>query len=63
MYDAFRALHAQGVTLLLAEQSVDLALEMADHAYVLKVGRTVLSGPARELRDNPEVQRVYLGLE
>jgi branched-chain amino acid transport system ATP-binding protein len=63
MYDAFRALHAQGVTLLLAEQSVDLALEMADHAYVLQVGRTVLSGPARELRDNPEVQRVYLGLE
>ena len=63
MYDAFRALHAQGVTLLLAEQSVDLALEMADHAYVLQVGRTVLSGPAKAMRDDPEVQRVYLGLE
>ena len=42
MYDAFAALHKNGQTILLAEQSVDLALEAADYAYVLQVGRTVL---------------------
>ena len=46
MYDAFAALHKNGQTILLAEQSVDLALEAADYAYVLQVGRTVLQGPA-----------------
>jgi branched-chain amino acid transport system ATP-binding protein len=63
MYDAFAALHKDGQTILLAEQSVDLALEAADHAYVLQVGRTVLQGPAREMAHNPDVQKVYLGIE
>ncbi len=63
MYDAFAALHRDGQTILLAEQSVDLALDAADHAYVLQVGRTVLQGPAREMAANPEVQRIYLGVE
>jgi len=62
MYDSFAALHRDGLTMLLAEQSVDLALEVADHAYVLQVGRTVLSGSAAELSNSPDVQRVYLGL-
>ena len=63
MYDAFAALHKDGQTILLAEQSVDLALEAADHAYVLQVGRTVLQGPAQELARNPDVQKIYLGVE
>jgi branched-chain amino acid transport system ATP-binding protein len=63
MYDSFAALHKAGQTILLAEQSVDLALEAADHAYVLQVGRTVLEGPARAMADNPDVQRIYLGVE
>ena len=62
MYDTFGRLHKAGLTILLAEQSVELALEFAEHAYVLQVGRSVLSGPAREMADNPEVQRVYMGL-
>ncbi len=62
MYETFQRLHKEGLTILLAEQSVDLALEFADHAYVLQVGRTVLSGSARELADNAEVQRIYLGV-
>jgi len=62
MYDAFANLHKDGQTILLAEQSVDLALEAADHAYVLQVGRTVLEGPARDLATNPDVQRIYLGV-
>ena len=63
MYDAFAALHKDGQTILLAEQSVDLALEAADYAYVLQVGRTVLQGPAQEMAHNPDVQKVYLGVE
>ncbi len=63
MYDSFAALHRDGQTILLAEQSVDLALEAAQHAYVLQVGRTVLQGPAAEMAANPQVQRVYLGME
>ena len=63
MYDSFAALHRDGQTILLAEQSVDLALEAADYAYVLQVGRTALEGPAREMAGNPEVKRIYLGVE
>jgi len=62
MYDAFAALHRQGLTILLAEQSVELALEVAQHATVLQVGRSVLSGPAADLARDPEVQRIYMGL-
>ena len=62
MYETFDRLHRAGLTILLAEQSVELALEFADYAYVLQVGRSVLSGPAVGLADNPEVRRVYLGL-
>jgi branched-chain amino acid transport system ATP-binding protein len=62
MYETFLRLHKEGLTILLAEQSVDLALEVADQAYVLQVGRSVLSGKARELSNDPEVQRIYLGL-
>ena len=59
MYDTFKQLHAEGLTILLAEQSVELALEIAEYAYVLQVGRNALSGPARELAADPNV---YLGL-
>ena len=62
LYDTLRRLHGEGLTLLLAEQSVPLALEIADYAYVLQTGRTVLEGPAAELARDPEVQRIYLGI-
>jgi len=63
LYDTLRRLHADGLTLLLAEQSVPLALELADHAYVLQTGRTVLNGPADALARDPQVQRIYLGVK
>ncbi len=62
LYETLRRLRAEGLTLLLAEQSIALALAIADHGYVLQTGRTVLDGPAAELARNPEVQRIYLGL-
>jgi branched-chain amino acid transport system ATP-binding protein len=63
MYETLKRLRQAGLTLLLAEQAVELALEIADHAYVLQTGRTVLNGPAASLADDKDVQRIYLGLE
>ena len=62
LYDTLGQLHREGLTLLLAEQSVPLALEIADYAYVLQTGRSVLEGPAKQLEHDPQVQRIYLGL-
>jgi len=56
-----RALREEGVTILLVEQMATVALELADHAYVLENGGVTLAGPARELAQNPEVRRAYLG--
>ena len=52
LYDTLGALHRQGLTLLLAEQSIPLALGIADYAYVLQTGRIALEGPAAELERN-----------
>jgi branched-chain amino acid transport system ATP-binding protein len=62
LYETLARLHAQGMTMLIAEQSVSLALEIADYGYVLQTGRTVLEGTAQSLADNAEVQRVYMGV-
>jgi len=61
MYETFGRLHREGLTILLAEQSIELALEVSDFATVLQVGRSVLSGTAAALATDPQVQRVYLG--
>lgn len=62
LYETLIELHGNGLTLLLAEQSVQLALEVADYAYVLQTGHTVLEGPAEELMQSSQVQQIYLGL-
>lgn len=59
--DAIRSLHAAGITILLVEQRVDLALRLADLGYVLETGRIVLSGAASALLDDPRVKEAYLG--
>ena len=51
----------QGVTVLMVEQNAALALRMADRAYVMESGRIALEGAARDLLDNAEVRRAYLG--
>jgi branched-chain amino acid transport system ATP-binding protein len=63
MYETLARLKREGLTMLLAEQAVELALEVADYAYVLQTGKTVLEGPASQLADDRDVQRIYLGLE
>jgi branched-chain amino acid transport system ATP-binding protein len=52
----------QGLTVLLVEQNAALALDIADHGYVMENGRIVLEGPAASLRQNSDIKEFYLGL-
>jgi branched-chain amino acid transport system ATP-binding protein len=61
-YEALAALRTLGMTILVAEQQVPLVLGIADRGYVLENGAIQLEGPSAELRDNPTVQRAYLGV-
>jgi branched-chain amino acid transport system ATP-binding protein len=61
-YAAIEALKAQGITILLVEQSTQRALQVADQVCVLESGREVWKGRASDARDNPEVIEAYLGL-
>jgi branched-chain amino acid transport system ATP-binding protein len=61
-FEAFAELNKQGMTLLIAEQQVPLALSVADRGYVLENGRIRLEGSSNELEQNPEVRRAYLGV-
>jgi branched-chain amino acid transport system ATP-binding protein len=62
LYDSLERLHEGGLTLLLAEQSIPLALGMADYAYVLQTGRIAIEGNAADLESNRQVQEIYLGM-
>jgi branched-chain amino acid transport system ATP-binding protein len=61
-FTALEGLKRTGMTLLVAEQQVPLALSIADRGYVLENGRIRLRGTAQELEQNPEVRRAYLGV-
>ncbi|MEZ5733138.1 MAG: ABC transporter ATP-binding protein [Paracoccaceae bacterium] len=52
----------EGVTFLLAEQNTNVALRFAHYGYILESGRVVMDGPAKELRENPDVKEFYLGM-
>jgi branched-chain amino acid transport system ATP-binding protein len=59
---ALVAIRSQGVTVLLVEQDVYLALESADRGYVIEMGAVAHSGQAKALIDDPAVRHAYLGL-
>jgi len=61
VFDIIKALRRAGRTILLVEQMANLALRVADHAYILEQGRVVLSGTSKEVLSNPDVARGYLG--
>jgi len=61
-FEALKALHARGVTILLVEQNVNTTLRLVDRAYVLEQGRIVLEGTGPELLGNSHVQEAYLGI-
>jgi len=62
MFAAIRRINADGLSVLLVEQNIVMAMEIASRAYVLEEGRTVLSGPASTLLERPEIRKAYLGL-
>jgi branched-chain amino acid transport system ATP-binding protein len=61
IFDIIREINDQGVTVLLIEQNANMALKIADYAYVLETGRIGLSGSGKELLVNEAVKKAYLG--
>src|SRR5690606_13628005 len=62
MHDAFVEIHRSGTSILLVEQNVSLALDVATRGYVLESGRITLEGASAELNQNPAVRAAYLGI-
>ena len=60
-FDTIQRINAEGVAIFVVEQNATAALSIADHGYVLQTGRIVIEGPAKELLQNEELQRAYLG--
>jgi branched-chain amino acid transport system ATP-binding protein len=63
IFDVVRTVAAQGVTILLVEQNARLALQAAHRGYVMESGLITMTGPAREMLDDPKVRQAYLGEE
>jgi branched-chain amino acid transport system ATP-binding protein len=61
VFDIIRTINRQGVTIFMVEQNANMALSLADRAYVLQTGQVVLSGPAAELRETELIRHAYLG--
>src|SRR5205823_612325 len=62
MFRIIRDINAEGVAVLLVEQNVAMALDIATRAYVLEEGRIVAEGPPTELTSQPHIRRAYLGM-
>jgi branched-chain amino acid transport system ATP-binding protein len=62
LFEILRDLKQLGITLLLVEQNVQMALAVSDYAYVLAQGKVEMEGASRELAQNPHVRAAYLGL-
>ena len=61
IFDIIKNIHNEGMTILLVEQNAQMALSVADRAYVLETGRVVMNGTGAELLTNERVRSAYLG--
>ena len=61
IFDIIKELHEAGTTILLVEQNAEMALQIADRAYVLESGRITLSGTGKELAQSDSIKKAYLG--
>lgn len=61
IFEAIARIAESGTTILLVEQNTRLALKYSRRAYVLRTGEIAMSGPSKELADNPEIKAAYLG--
>ena len=62
LFESLKELKEAGITILLVEQNVQMALAVSDYGYVLAEGRNKIEGPARELINNEEIRSAYLGI-
>jgi len=62
VFATIRRLHQEGLTILLVEQNLKKALEVADRGYVVETGRIAMEGAAGQLLDNPDIRSAYLGV-
>ena len=62
IFSIISGLKTRGLTILLIEQNANAALAIADRGYVIETGRIVMSGPGRQLLDDPRVRNAYLGI-
>ena len=61
IFSIIKTINEEGTTVLLVEQNANMALSIADYAYVLETGRITLSGPAADLSASEAVRKAYLG--
>jgi branched-chain amino acid transport system ATP-binding protein len=61
IYETIAEINEQGTTILLVEQNANYALEVSKRGYVLETGTVALTDESAKLRENPEVQKAYLG--
>ena len=61
IYETIAEINKQGTTILLVEQNANFALDVSSRGYVLETGKVALSDRSEALRENPEVQKAYLG--
>ena len=61
IFKIIQEINKQGMTILLIEQNANMALKVADVAYVLETGRITMSGTGKELLENPDIKAAYLG--
>lgn len=61
IFDIIQELQKEGMTILLVEQNANMALSIANRAYVLETGKISLEGPALEIKANDSVKKAYLG--
>jgi len=61
IFDIIKDLHKKGTTILLVEQNAQMALSVADRAYVMETGKITLSGTGKELASSDSVIKAYLG--
>jgi branched-chain amino acid transport system ATP-binding protein len=63
IFEIIREINARGIPILLVEQNALMALDVASRGYVLETGKIALADDAKKLRENPDVQRTYLGAD
>jgi branched-chain amino acid transport system ATP-binding protein len=62
LFEILKRLKGEGITMVLVEQNVQMAMAVSDYTYVLADGKVELEGPSRELAKNEHVRAAYLGI-